>query len=97
MAARIQTRAQASATGRMPSDAYNMISPFHGLITRAHTRGKRIEATIPALNFMVEGRVEFLTVSFGAGLNILGRIRMPQIKKMSTSISLIPVNGFSLC
>ena len=56
--------------------------------------GIRTETTIPAL-FVLESVFFLLLTCFGAGLNILGRISMPEISRIKTRISLTPVKGFS--
>ncbi len=77
----------------------NIRSPCQGFKTSVHIIRKRIDATIPARIFIetVPLATFVLVAFFGAGLSILGRIRMPVIKRMSTSTSLIPVNRLSLC
>jgi hypothetical protein len=53
--------------------------------------GYRIDATMAALFFRDNRAIVSLGFSAGWGLSILGRIRMQDIKRIRTRISLTPV------
>jgi len=92
---RIQTRAQVRITGTIPMEAKRIRLPFQGLIHRAAMTGSRMDKTIPALFILDNGFFFLPLTAFGAGLNILGRIRMPEISRIKTRISLAPVKVYS--
>jgi len=94
-AAKIQTKAQARTTGMIPMQIKRARLPLQGLNPMAAAIGIKTDRTILAL-FVFDRNVFFcLLVLTGAGLNILGRIRMPEISRINTRISLTPVKVFS--
>ncbi len=94
-AARIQTMAHARTTGMIPMQIKRTRLPLQGLNPMAAAIGIRTDRTIPALFVFDRGGGFCLLVLTGAGLNILGRIRMPEISRSNTRISLTPVKGSS--
>jgi len=94
-AAIIQTRAQARTTGMIPMQTKRTRLPLQGLSPMAADSGIKTDRTIPAFFTFDRGGGFCLLVLTGAGLNILGRIRMPEISRINTRISLTPVKVFS--
>ena len=95
MAARIQTMPQARATGTAPRRTKRIRFSFQGFKYKAMILGNTTDITIPARIFM---DMDFFVPAFfreGAGFNIRGRIRMPEINRTRTRISLTPVKAFS--
>lgn len=87
--------AQARTTGMIPMETKRTRLPVQGLNPIAAAIGTRMERTIPPLFVLVKETFFSLLVLTGAGLNILGRIRMPEINRINTRISLTPVKVFS--
>jgi hypothetical protein len=58
--------------------------------------GYRIEATMAVLFFRDNRAIFFPGVSVGWGLSILGKIRIPDIRRIRTRISLTPVTLYFL-
>lgn len=94
-AASIQTTAQARAIGKTAIPRKSIRLPVQGFNTMAAARGKRMDRTRPALIFMEKNVTDLVFFLTGAGLNILGRIRIPVIKRIKTRISLMPVKVYS--
>ena len=88
--------AQASATGIIPMETKRKRLPLQGLNPMAAVIGIRTDRTMPALFALDSGGGGWCLGLTGAGLNIRGRIRMPEINKIKTRISLTPVKAFSL-
>jgi hypothetical protein len=87
--------AQARTTGMMPMQIKRTRSPLQGFNPMAAVIGIRADRTMPAL-LVFDREVDFcLLVLTGAGLNIRGRIRMPEISRINTRISLTPVKRVS--
>ena len=95
-AVRIQTRAQARATGIIPMETKRTRLPSQGFNPMAAMIGISRETTMPALFFLDRDSFFLPWTALGAGLNILGRIRIPEINRTKTRISLTPVKAFSL-
>ena len=86
---------QTRATGTAPRRINRIRFSSHGFKYKAMVLGNTTDITIPALIFM---DMDFLFPVFfwiGAGFKILGRIRMPEINRTRTRISLTPVKAFS--
>ncbi len=91
----IQTRDHPKATGRTP-DAINIkICPCQGFAHKALMMRTAADNTMAILIFIVNPLADGLVFFFlpeGLGVIILGTIRIHNIKRMSTRISLMPVN-----
>jgi len=87
--------AQERTTGMIPMETKRTRLPLQGLNPMAAAIGTSMERTIPALFVLVKLTFFGVLILTGAGLNILGRIRMPEISRINTRISLTPVKVFS--
>jgi hypothetical protein len=87
--------AQARTTGMIPMQIKRTRSPLQGFNPMATIIGIRTDRTMPAL-LVFDREADFCLLALtGAGLNIRGRIRMPEISSINTRISLTPVKKFS--
>lgn len=91
----IQTNDHPKATGRIP-DAINIeICPCQGFVHKALMMRTAADNTMAILIFIVntpEDSLVFFLSPVGFGVIILGAIRIHNIRKTSTRISLMPVN-----
>jgi len=91
----IQKRDHPKATGRIPDTINIEICPSQGFVHKALITMSAADNTMAVLIFIVNplgaGLVFFLLPE-GSGLIILGIIKIHNIKRISTRISLIPVN-----
>lgn len=91
----IQTRDHPRATGRIPDTINIEICPCQGFAHKALITMTAADNTMATLIFIVDtlgsGLVFFLLPG-GGGVNILGTIRIHNIRRISTRISLMPVN-----
>ena len=91
----IQTRDHPKATGRIPDKINIEICPCQGFTHKALMMMTAADNTMASLIFIVnplgDGLVFFLLPG-GFGVIILGTIKIHNIRKISTRISLMPVN-----
>lgn len=90
----IQTKDQPKATGRIPKTINIEICPCQGFVNKALIIISAADKTMAILIFIVKTLPDdlFFRLPEGFGLIILGTIRIHNIRRTSTRISLMPVN-----